>query len=313
MIKTVFIGTVESSYTALEEMIKKDVEIEAVFTKKNNSFNSDHRSLEPLAAKNDIKTYFIDNINDKINIKILKKIEPDFIFVIGISQIIKKEILEIPKYGCIGFHPSLLPKNRGRAVIPWAILSEWEKTGVTLFYLDANMDSGDIIIQKEIEIDERETASTLYEKVIDSLKCLIKNNINKILNNKIERITQNEGNATYCCKRTPKDGYIDWSKSVSEIDRLIRATTKPYPGAFTYYNGEKLIIWNSEIIKDNKYIAKNGQIVKVLKNKGVLVKTKNGLLLIKDITYDNRNITADELFEYSGEQFESLSDLLLYK
>ncbi len=307
--KIVFIGTVESSYEALKELIKNNIEIEAVFTQDQNEYNTDFKSLRPLAEENGIEVYGIDSINEKKNIDRLKKINPDIIFVIGISQLIKKEILDIPDYGCIGFHPALLPKDRGRAVIPWTILKEKPKTGVTLFYMTEGMDDGDIIVQEEIEVDARETARTLYDKVIKKLRQVIRNNIEDILNNRIEARSQNEREATYCAKRTPKDGLIDWRESAVEIDKLIRATTHPYPGAFTYHKNKKLIIWSSELIEEDNFTAKPGQRVEIIEGKGVKVKTGKGLVLIKEVEYNGKQMLADELFNVSGNQFESLYDL----
>ncbi|QTL99735.1 methionyl-tRNA formyltransferase [Iocasia frigidifontis] len=309
--KTVFIGTVESSYAALEELLRNNIDIDAIFTLDKNKYNSDFKRLKPLAENAGIKTYLIKNINNQENIERLKQIKPDFIFVIGISQIVKKQILKIPKYGCIGFHPSLLPKNRGRGVIPWTILREIKETGVTLFYLDEGMDSGDIIAQKKINIDERETARTLYDKVIKALKKVIRNNINDILQGNINLIKQDANKATYCAKRTPRDGIIDWNKSAYNIDKLIRATTKPYPGAYTYYKGKKLIIWSSELLNKDNHIAKHGQIVEIISGKGVKVKTGDGLLLIHEIEYLGKFMIASELFEFPGIKFDDLYDLYL--
>lgn len=309
--KIVFVGTVESSYAALDELIKNDITIEAVFTMDKNNYNTDFKSIRPLAEKAGITVYSIKNINDEVNIKKLRKIKPDIIFVIGISQIIKNEILQIPQYGCIGFHPSLLPKNRGRAVIPWTILNEESETGITLFYLDEKMDSGDIIVQKKITLEEKETARSLYDKVIKNLRLIIKDNIDDILNNNIKPIKQDEKEATYCAKRIPKDGLIDWSKSAHEIDKLIRATTKPYPGAFSYHKGKKIIIWSSKVINNDNYIAKPGQRVKIVKGEGVKVKTGDGLLLIREVEYEGIKYRADEFFKVPGNQFDNTYDLYL--
>lgn len=301
--KIVFVGTVESSYEALDELIKNNIKIEAVFTIENNNYNSDYKALRPLAEKNGIIIYNMKNINDEENIIKLKKINPDFIFIIGISQVVKKEVLDIPKYGCIGFHPTLLPKGRGRAAIPWTILNGGTETGITIFKINEGLDTGDIIVQKKIKMDERENARTLYDKIILALRKAIKENIAEIISNKIEAIAQDEKRATYYCKRSIEDGEINWKDSAVEIDRLIRATTRPYPGAFTYHKGEKLVIWSSELIEKDNFSALPGQRVEILNNIGVKVKTGQGIILIKEVEYLGKIENAANIFRIVGNKF----------
>lgn len=301
--KIIFIGAVESSYIFLETLLEKQIKIEKVFTIFDNKYNSDYRDLRPLCQKYNVEVVGIKNINDEENIKIIKEINPDFIFVIGISQLIKKEIIDIPKFGCIGLHPSLLPKNRGRAVLPWTILNEEKETGLTLFKIDEGTDSGDILVQEKIKISEREDSNTLYQKILLAIKKVIEENIENILTQEITYKKQLEEEATYCAIRTMEDGEIDWSKSAKDIDKLIRATTKPYPGAYTYHKGEKLIIWTSEIVEKDNWSALSGQRVEILKGQGVKVKTGNGILLIKDIEYKGQQLKADNFFKIVGKKF----------
>lgn len=298
----VFVGAVGSSYIALEELIKKKVNISAVFTLDDKyTYNvSTYKSLGPLTSKEDIPLYKIRNINDKDNIELITELNPDVIFVIGWSQLIKKELIDIPRYGCIGFHPSLLPKNRGRGVIPWQIINGEKNTGVTLFYIDEGTDTGDIIGQKRVPICSNDTSTTLYTKLMKELRTLIRENIDDILNGTVNRIEQDESLATYCAKRIPEDGCIDWSKSNEEIHNLIRAVTKPYPGAFTYYKGKKIIIWDSELVEDDNFIALEGQIVKIIKEHGVIVKTGNGLIMLKDIEVDGEEMNSSKYFKHEG-------------
>ena len=302
--KSVFIGTVKSSYIALETLLENGVDVDGVFTIFENNFNSDHIDLRPLCKKYKIPVYGIKNINDSENIKILEKINPDYIFIIGISQLIKKEILEIPKWGCIGFHPTLLPANRGRAVIPWTILQANHNTGITLFKIDEGMDSGDIIAQRKIKLDSRENSTSFYKKILINLKKLIEETSGSFLKGKITTKKQNDEEATYCAIRRKEDGLIDWGSSAEEIDGLIRATSKPYPGAYTYHKGEELIIWESELVEKDNWAAFSGQRVEIIPSTGVKVKTGKGLLLIKKIQYQGQEHFADEFFKVLGKRFE---------
>lgn len=304
--RVVFIGTVESSKVALEELLKeKTLEIEGVFTIINNTFNSDCVDLTSICLKNNLKIYDIfGNINSDDNIEKIKKMNPDIIFVIGFSQIIKQEIIEIPKLGCIGFHPTLLPKYRGRAVIPWQILNREKEGGITFFKIDNGTDTGDILYQTKFNIATNESATSMYEKILKALALGIKPLLRMINNKKLNGLKQNNSLATYCAIRSKEDGKINWNSSAEDIDCLIRATTKPYPGAYSYHKGEKIIIWESEVVEDN-WLGVAGQRVEIVKNIGVKVKTGKGLILIKKVQYKNEELRADEVFKISGKKFEN--------
>lgn len=202
--------------------------------------------LDKISEKKDVPLLKINNINDQEVIDSLKKYKIDWLFIIGWSQIAKKEVLETPTYGCIGMHPTLLPQGRGRAAIPWAILKGLEKTGVTLFKLDEGVDTGDIIGQEVIHMTKDITATELYEKVNQAHISLISKYWEDIINNTITLTKQDEANATEWPGRTPEDGEIYSHMTMDEADRLVRAVTHPYPGAF-YRNGDKIIrIWAAE-------------------------------------------------------------------
>ena len=217
--------------------------------------------LDEVASQNNVPLLKIDNINDAEVIKSLKKHEIDWLFIIGWSQIAKKEILETPTYGCIGMHPTLLPKGRGRAAIPWAIIKGLDKTGVTLFRLDEGVDTGDIIGQGIIEIKNDTNATVLYDQVNNMHIELIKRYWNDIIGNSIKLTKQNNDEATEWPGRKPEDGEIFSWMTVDEADKLIRAVTHPYPGAFYIENGRKIIIWSAQFSETEGMIRlKNGYI-----------------------------------------------------
>ena len=208
-------------------------------------------------AKNKSGRIYLDNTSRKYNIQLLKVShindqeaidsiithEIDWLFIIGWSQIASEQILKAPKMGCIGIHPTLLPEGRGRAAIPWAIIKMLEITGVTMFRLDKGVDTGDIIRQQIIPITKNETATSLYKKVEEAHISLIRTTFPLLLKNKVELIKQDEKNATYWEGRTPADGELTGLMTVEEADRLVRATTHPYPGAFLKFPKKKLIVW----------------------------------------------------------------------
>jgi methionyl-tRNA formyltransferase len=166
----------------------------------------------------------------------------DILYVIGWSRIVHHDAIVAPKLGTIGYHPAPLPLMRGRAVIPWTILLGVERTASTLFWMDDDIDHGPIAAQEFFDVDPRETATTLYKKHMAALRLMLSGD-RVILGSK----QQDHAKATYCAKRTPADGEIDWSKPPEEIDRLIRAVTHPYPGAWTMIGGKKVTIWEATV------------------------------------------------------------------
>ncbi len=285
--KTILIGSVGSSKITLEEMINTKFPIDTVFSldEKYSQNVSGYYPLHELAKKYDIPFIKFKSINDIENINIIKEINPDHIFVIGLSQLINKEIINAAKIGAIGFHPTPLPKYRGRAAIVWQILLGVRETKCTLFFIDEGIDSGDIIGQESYIIEESDYASDVGEKCGVALRLLLKRTLPKIKNNLIKPIKQKEDEATYLLKRTPEDGEINWSESAEKIQRLIRAVSRPYPGAFSNYKGtNKVIFWKADYYKNYKYIGIPGQIANIGKD-FIDIVCIDGLLHVYD--YEN--------------------------
>ncbi len=273
----VFVGAVEGSYCALEEMLKQGANVVGIFTLalEYAHRHSDFADLRPLAQQYNIPLWSINNINEPDVVEQLRRLDPDYIFIIGWSQIVKRPVLEVPSRACIGFHPSLLPQNRGRAVIPWTILQRLQYSGTTLFYLDEGIDSGDILIQKAFEVRPDETARTLYNKAIMALREMIREILPMLENDCPPRIPQDHSKATYCAKRIPDDGLIDWRQSADQIWTLIRAVGEPYPGAFTFHKNRKVIIWEADFVGPAPYCGLPGQIQAIVRD-GVLVQCGDG-------------------------------------
>lgn len=270
--KSILIGAVETTRIAMEALIQNEVPPAALLTLpiSKSSRHSDYVHLEPLALEHGISVINISNVNHPDVLGEIRCIQPDYSFVIGWSQICKAEFLSIARLGSIGYHPALLPENRGRAVIPWTILQGQSHTGSTLFWMDEGTDSGDILCQEIFPIDAAETASTLYQKHCDSLRRMFKQTLPDLMIEKGMRQPQDHSKATYCAKRIANDGLIDWALPAKAIWQLIRAATKPYPGAFTFYQGRKLIIWEADLIGTGPYWGVPGQIQRIDED-GVLV------------------------------------------
>ena len=173
----------------------------------------------------------------------INDISPDLILVIGWSQLLKNPILKIPKIGIIGSHPTELPKFRGRAPIPWCIIKNLKQSALTLFWIQEGTDNGPILEQQKFLILDDDDASTLYEKMTKMGKTMVLKNLEQIKKGKITKILQDESKFIESWpKRTPNDGQIDWKNTAKKIHTLIRASTHPYPGAYTYFKKKKLMI-----------------------------------------------------------------------
>lgn len=218
--------------------------------------------LDTFAAGHHIPLMKTASINSPEVISALKRRQIDWLFVIGWSQIAKSELLAAPCYGCIGMHPTLLPEGRGRAAIPWAILKGLPRTGVTMFRMDEGVDTGDIIGRGMIEMNGSTTAAELYQKVCRMHTALIREYWPGITGNRITVTKQNEEEASVWPGRMPEDGEINAGMSMREADRMVRAVTHPYPGAF-FRRGETVLrIWSCTTSADGGEIKlKDGYLI----------------------------------------------------
>ena len=230
--RIVFMGTPEFACSSLLSLIRSKHDIVGVITqpdrRKGRGMEVSFSPVKELSLKNNLNIYQPLNINDPEFINFLRKISPDLIVIVAFGRILSKELLKLPKYRCINLHPSLLPKYRGAAPIPWAILAGEEKTGVTTFYLSEEVDSGDIILQREEKIREDDTTATLSRRLAETGAELLIETIDKIEAKKALKIPQDEEKATYAPRLKKENGLIDWKRSASQIERLIPAMY-PWP------------------------------------------------------------------------------------
>lgn len=202
--------------------------------------------LNDIVEKNQIPLLKVNHVNDQEVLDALKQHQIDWLFIIGWSQIASEEVLSVPRKGVIGAHPTLLPQGRGRAAIPWAIIKGLDKTGVTLFKLDKGVDTGLIIDQVEIPLSDTETSTTLYQKVNEAHIDLIRSAWDNLQSDNVSFLLQDESKASNWPGRKPADGELFPEMTVAEVDRMVRACTRPYPGAFIIHDNEKVIIWTGQ-------------------------------------------------------------------
>jgi len=199
--------------------------------------------LDDFCSSRSVPLVKVGHINDETALAAVRDARVDWLFIVGWSQIAGPAMLQTPSHGVLGMHPTLLPQGRGRAAIPWAILRDLPATGVTLFKLDAGVDTGPILAQRRIAIEDRETATTLYAKIDRAHVELLSERWSAIVDDRVSLQPQDESRATLWPGRKPEDGRLTADMSVVEADRLIRAVTHPYPGAFIDEAGLRLRIW----------------------------------------------------------------------
>ena len=236
-------------YVALKTLHEMGHEICAVFTHPDDpKENVWFRSVRQLAEILKIPVFDPDNINDTEWIKKIKNYQPDALFSFYYRKMICDNILTIPPKGAFNLHGSLLPKYRGRVPIHWAIIHGEKETGLTLHFMVKKPDAGDILAQKKVTIEEDDTALSVYQKLVPLTQKILLKTIPQIEKGTFDRTPQNPTFATYFSGRKPEDGKINWNQTNKQIYNLIRAVTHPYPGAFTEWEGKKMIIWKAKKI-----------------------------------------------------------------
>ena len=291
--RAILIGSVRFSRAILQAMFDVKFPIAHVFSL-NESVSenvSGYYPIHKIAEGNNIPYTKFAKINDEENVKRIQSISPDYIFAVGLSQLIRGDILNTAKSGVIGFHPTPLPKMRGRAANVWQMLLGVRETACSMFFIDNGVDSGDILGQEKYVIEDTDYAEDVYKKIENALYDLSKRVLKQIIDGTLNPVKQNEAEATYLLRRGPEDGLIDWSKSVKDIHTFIRAVSHPFPGAFGMYDGtHKFIIWRAEILKNMRYIGTKGQIAEITDNY-IDVVCCDGLLRVTEYeNSDNVNI-----------------------
>lgn len=249
MIRTAFATCVQLGLSCIQEVYRLGGRFDLFITLKDDmaAQKSGRIYLDEVASAHGTELLKIRNINDPEVIAALKTHGIDWLFIIGWSQIARQEVLNAPKRGCIGMHPTLLPKGRGRAAIPWAILYDLPETGVTMFRLDEGVDTGDIIAQGVIPMRDGITATELYHLVDEMHVELMRRHWNEIVSGHVTCTPQDSSQATVWSGRKPEDGEIFSSMTMREAGRMVRAVTHPYPGAFLRQGGKTLRIWSAKV------------------------------------------------------------------
>ncbi|GMO15868.1 MAG: methionyl-tRNA formyltransferase [Mycoplasmoidaceae bacterium] len=306
--KIIFLGTPKIAADILNTILTCDVEVIGVVCQPDRLGNRGKivfGEVKALCLEKKLNLFQPNKTKEIINE--LKELKPDLIITCAYGEIVSESILAIPKYGCINIHTSLLPKYRGAAPINWVILNKEKQTGVTLMYMDKGMDTGDIIKQKKINIEQKETFTSLYDK-LTLLGCnMIKDNINLLFSSNIKKIKQDNKKATFANKITREAEKISFENDAITIEHQVRALYEKPLCYATYKNIDVKILESDSLKSDFK--VKCGEIVKIDKT-GILVQTaKKTCLLIKKIQIPGKNpvlikdyINGNSIFKI-GERF----------
>lgn len=304
--KTIFMGTPHFALSILDALINsKEFKPFTVVTSPDKPVGRKQEMtpspVKVLAQKNNIPALQPEKVRTPEAIQQIKDLRPDLIIVAAYGKIIPGDILQIPKYGCINVHGSILPKYRGPSPIQAAILEGEKTTGITIILMDEKMDTGPMLNQQEITIDSKETFETLHNKLSRVGADLLLKTLPKYIDGEIKPRTQDDTLATYCQMITREDGQLIWNKNSEEIERQIRAFT-PWPGAFTFYHiqpNKRLKIMSADIeenpIQDGTISSTDEYGKMIFENNKILVKTGNGWLSITRLQSEgSQSMTAQE-------------------
>ncbi len=285
--KIAFLGTPDFALPSLKMLYERGDDI-VVFTQPDKSVGRKAIMTAPpvkkLALEYGLDVFQFDKIRSEEGLAALKDADPELMVTAAFGQILSKENLSVPRYGCINVHGSLLPKYRGAAPIQWAVINGEEKTGVTTMLTDIGLDTGDILLERETEIGKDETAGELFDRLAEMGAELLKETIEKLERNELEPKKQNDAEATKCSMIKKEHGHIDFSKSEKAIHDLVRGMN-PWPCAYAMLEGEAVKIWRTRRIPTKKTSSKAGSILCADKQNGLIVKCGDGDIEILELQF----------------------------
>ena len=302
--RIVFMGTPDFAVPALKALAESDRhQVTLVVTQpdrpKGRSGKPAPSDVKKCALEYNIPVFQPEKIREKEAADRLYEEKADIFVVAAFGQILPKEILEMPRYGCVNIHGSLLPKYRGAAPIQWAVLNGERQAGNTIMQMNEGLDTGDILAQESVLLEERETAGSLYEKLSQMGGSLLLKTLDLLEKGAVIPVPQDDAKSCYAKMLRKEMGQIDWNKSAEDIGRLVRGMN-PWPSAYTHWNGKLLKIWMAAPVseKDSEALegtasAKNtpdvrpGTVVTAAKNR-LWIQTGNGLLALEDLQLEGK-------------------------
>lgn len=299
--RVVYMGTPDFAVPALQAIIDDGHEVVLVVTQPDKARGRggkvSYTPVKEKALEYGIEVFQPVRIRDEENVKMLAKYKPDIIVVAAFGQILSKDILDIPEYGCVNIHASLLPRWRGAAPIQSAIIEGDKQSGVTIMQMDEGLDTGDMIISEAVDITPDETGGSLHDKLAEVGGKLIISALNLIKEGKAVRTPQGD-DYTYAKKLDKKMGLIDYTRPAAETECLIRGLN-PWPGSYTYYNGKLLKVWKahaSDTLDTDEYPdSECGTIVMITKTE-IYIKTGDGYLVLEELQPEGKKRMSVEAY-----------------
>jgi methionyl-tRNA formyltransferase len=290
--RIIFMGYHNIGYVCLKVLIglcrELGDEIVAVVTHADDpQENIWFASVARLAFENCLPVYQPADPNDPAFVAAMQALQPDFLFSCYYRHMLKQPLLDLPRLGALNLHGSLLPRYRGRCPVNWVMIHGESETGVTLHYMEAKPDQGDIVGFKRVPITFEDTAPTLFAKMTVAAQELMREAYPLLRAGTAPRLTQDNARASYYGGRSPADGRIDWRNSAYQTYNLVRAVTHPYPGAFTSFQGRKLFVWAGQVMAGQaSETAEPGKVTAGVPGEGLLVATGAGHFLITQAQWE---------------------------
>ena len=286
--RIVVAGATVSTYETLDALIRHGADVVGVLQLRGESSHTvtAFAMLDELAESQGIPCTTFRNINDLEIVEQVRQWQPDLMFVVGLSQLVQREMMSISTRGCVGFHPTFLPAGRGRAPLAW-LPFDGQPGAATFFLIDGGVDSGPIFVQETFEVAPNDYAADVERKLVAAMKMALNRWIPDLLSGVWNPRPQNEVLATYNGRRSPDDGLLNWSHSAEQVHTLIRATSNPHPGAYTWYQGRKLIVWRAELEKHLPWRGAIGRVLHVETERGALVQAGDGLLWLTQVQFSD--------------------------
>ena len=287
--KIVFMGTPDFAVGALEALVEAGHEVAAVVTQpdkpKGRGKEMQQTPVKTCALKHNIEVFQPVKIKTPEAVEVLRGYEAELFVVAAFGQILSKEILDMPKFGCVNIHASLLPKYRGAAPIQWAILDGEKETGVTIMQMNEGLDTGDMLTKVIVPIEDTDTGESLFDKLAEAGAKLLIETIPQIEAGMVQPQPQDDSLSTYAKMIKKEMGQIDWKKEAVVLERLVRGMNS-WPSAYTHFNGKTLKIWEADVEKgDNNTVP--GTVVEVTKN-SIKVQTGRDLLVLKQVQLEGK-------------------------
>ena len=275
----VLAGSVNSSLVTLKALIRRRMRVAGVLglSAGSSAAVSGYTRMDAAAKAAGIEYAEFDDLNAADVVETVRAWAPDVFFIVGLSQMVKRDLLAIPRLGCVGFHPTRLPEGRGRAPVAWMAL-EGRSGAATFFQMTERADAGPVLVQEPFTVTGTDYSADVTRKLEAAMDAALDRWLPQLKRGEWKAVPQDESQATFYGKRAPEDGIIDWRRSAKEIYALIRAASDPYPGAYTFVEGCKLIVWRADPETTLPYRGVTGRIVHRDGAKGWLVQTGDGLL-----------------------------------